>query len=845
MVAYPDTDSDSDNAHMSTSADDAMDSDSVHIVVDSGDASSPELNDVDGPTIEITHPTLHTKFVGVQHPASVRNATVHQYRGIKYATVPKRFRRSVLLQEYPEKTLATRHGAICPQIKNRWLESRLYGLPPEIVPKPSDSPPEDEWECLNLCITTPAPECLRKHGLVPVMVYFHGGGNVTGSGTEWIWDAGALVRKSVQCGRPVVVVALNFRLGLFGFAASQLLREDNEAAGEEGVGNYGLHDQRTALLWIKKYISGFGGDPELVTLFGSSWGAADIHAHLLSNANQADITGPDPDKVLFHRAILQSGALVPSNSVVQDVFSAGAHLGRIMQSLDIKSIDELREVPAAKLVSVTGERVRPVDDGVFLRRDWKSLALPFASSSQQNPRRVCRQDIMIGDVACESVLWAIPARLWGADAVARRARAIVQSVRRADTLMRAYDIVEAAKNSNPGSPMHGRARLGEDNAFMDSDDEGVESSDDEGCELAERVMDLINDVAFAWPVDVAARSAADSAFIFEEPSPPKAEGNDYLSAGGGYLSAGSESSLSPSPSGSESNLSGMDSTPQPTHHHRPPNAPFVYRYVFDQASPYTQTPHHGVDLLYLFGNIPFPTDPDLTAEENEEVNWDRVKVRSEMQERWLVFAHGEEPWEPLTPQPPAGFSEIPQVDLPIPMLSPSSSFSYGSPTKSTSGSSFGGYFTPSDSSRSSSFSHSGALHLDAFPPADPGSRSAAAMSPFLTLGPHKANAHGHMHQPLSHRGGHTHAHHHHHHHSRFHGKAPPSPAEHQPISISESDKVFVFGPEGETGSRSAKIFAGRRRVHAWREALAPLGLATAQKVGQELGNGPPVNGVRF
>ena len=114
MVAYPDTDSDSDNAHMATnSADDAMDSDSVHIVVDGADASSPpELNDADEPTVEITHPTLHTKFVGVQHPASVRNATVHQYRGIKYATVPKRFRRSVLLQEYPEETLATRHGYV-------------------------------------------------------------------------------------------------------------------------------------------------------------------------------------------------------------------------------------------------------------------------------------------------------------------------------------------------------------------------------------------------------------------------------------------------------------------------------------------------------------------------------------------------------------------------------------------------------------------------------------------------------------------------------------------------------------------------------------------------------------
>lgn len=113
MVAYPDTDSDSDNAHMSTNSVDIMDSDSVHIVVDSAEAPSPpEVNGADEPTVEVLHPTLHTKFIGVEHPASAKGATVHQYRGIKYATVPKRFRRSVLLEKYPEVTLATRHGCV-------------------------------------------------------------------------------------------------------------------------------------------------------------------------------------------------------------------------------------------------------------------------------------------------------------------------------------------------------------------------------------------------------------------------------------------------------------------------------------------------------------------------------------------------------------------------------------------------------------------------------------------------------------------------------------------------------------------------------------------------------------
>lgn len=93
----------------------------------------------------------------------------------------------------------------------------------------------DEFECLNLCITTPAPDSLsRSHAgqngasgpngppeihvngeagnddLLPVMVWIHGGGNATGSGVEWIWDAGVLVRKSIELGKPIVVVALKY-----------------------------------------------------------------------------------------------------------------------------------------------------------------------------------------------------------------------------------------------------------------------------------------------------------------------------------------------------------------------------------------------------------------------------------------------------------------------------------------------------------------------------------------------------------------------------------------------------------------------------------------------------------
>src|SRR4030081_712554 len=128
----------------------------------------------------------------------------------------------------------------------------------------------------------------------------------------------------------------SFRIGLFGFAAGTQLLEDNRADGSDGVGNYGtcvllfrstlcttffilgLRDQRIAMEWLHHYISGFGGDPNNVTLFGSSTGAADIVVYLLSKPNE-----PRP---LFHRAIIQSAVLEP----IQDVNAASWHLSRAM-----------------------------------------------------------------------------------------------------------------------------------------------------------------------------------------------------------------------------------------------------------------------------------------------------------------------------------------------------------------------------------------------------------------------------------------------------------------------------------------------------------------------------------
>jgi para-nitrobenzyl esterase len=121
------------------------------------------------------------------------------------------------------------------------------------------------------------------------MVWIHGGSNVHGWGGDPFFDGSVLARRGV------VVVSVNYRLGVLGFLTHPAL----SAESAHGVsGNYGLLDQIAALGWVRRNIAAFGGDSSRVTLFGQSAGATNIGCLLTSPL----VTG------LFHRAILQSGA---------------------------------------------------------------------------------------------------------------------------------------------------------------------------------------------------------------------------------------------------------------------------------------------------------------------------------------------------------------------------------------------------------------------------------------------------------------------------------------------------------------------------------------------------------
>ncbi|RKT52393.1 carboxylesterase/lipase family protein [Saccharothrix australiensis] len=184
------------------------------------------------------------------------------FQGIPYAAPPK----GELRWDAPRPPAgwggvrdATAPGNPCPQVGSSYSELKA----------------SDE-DCLFLNVTAPT----RRSGPKPVMVWVHGDGAI---GAGHFFDGSRLAVDG-----DVVVVTINYRMGVFGGFG---------LPGLAGSGTFGVQDQRAALEWVRRNAGAFGGDPGNVTLFGVSYGAASVAAHLVSPASHG----------LFHRAVLHSG----------------------------------------------------------------------------------------------------------------------------------------------------------------------------------------------------------------------------------------------------------------------------------------------------------------------------------------------------------------------------------------------------------------------------------------------------------------------------------------------------------------------------------------------------------
>ena len=168
----------------------------------------------------------------------------------------------------------------------------------------------------------------------PVLFFIHGGSLTSGQTSYTEYNGESLAQKGV------IVVNCAYRLGVFGyFASSELAHEDENGS----TGNYGLLDQIAALRWVHDNIAAFGGDPKNITIAGESAGSSSVNAICVSPLA----------KGLFKRAIAESSGIaarVPYHTF--RTMESAAKMGKqIMEEFGAETIDELRAVPAEKLVN--------------------------------------------------------------------------------------------------------------------------------------------------------------------------------------------------------------------------------------------------------------------------------------------------------------------------------------------------------------------------------------------------------------------------------------------------------------------------------------------------------------
>ena len=230
-------------------------------------------------------------------------------------------------------TTAGKNRFMPPTKPAAWTETRdalAYGstAPQTIGAAAGRARSADESEdCLVLNVFTPALSDGRKR---PVMVWLHGGGFSSGSGSGRILDGTSLAHTS-----DVVVVTLNHRLNVFGFTYL------GEAAGSDFAlsGGVGMLDIVAALQWVRDNIDRFGGDPNLVTIFGQSGGGRKV-ATLMSMPGA---------KGLFHRAIVESGALLRLTAREDAIRTTELLLAEL--GLARGQIRELQSVPMDRLLA--------------------------------------------------------------------------------------------------------------------------------------------------------------------------------------------------------------------------------------------------------------------------------------------------------------------------------------------------------------------------------------------------------------------------------------------------------------------------------------------------------------
>ncbi|KAJ5533708.1 secreted lipase [Penicillium frequentans] len=339
------------------------------------------------PTVSISHPQ-----------ATIIGSTlgkVDTFNGIPFALAP-----TGSLRLKPPQAIATSLGTVratgtamsCPQFYFSTSTSNfLLSIVGEIADIPLFQTVTNAGEdCLNLNVQRPAGTAAGA-GL-PVLVWIFGGGFELGSTS--MYDGASIVASSVTMDMPVIFVAMNYRVGGFGFMPGSEILKDGSA-------NLGLLDQRLALEWIADNIEEFGGDPSKVTIWGESAGAISVFDQMA--LYDGNITYNDSP--LFRGAIMDSGSVVPADSVDgakgQAVYDAVVKEGGCSEAADtlecLRGLDyttflnAANSVPGILSYNSIALSYLPRPDGTVLTdspevlvADGKYASVPFIIGDQED-----------------------------------------------------------------------------------------------------------------------------------------------------------------------------------------------------------------------------------------------------------------------------------------------------------------------------------------------------------------------------------------------------------------------------------------------------------------------------
>ncbi|GBG33071.1 Acetylcholinesterase 1 [Hondaea fermentalgiana] len=304
------------------------------------------------------------------------------YKGIPYARAPVGQRR--FAPPEPAKAFSS-EPFYAAQFGPGCVQACTFGQPDLTCPSTTSE------DCLSVNVFTPqSVKTLRSQQALPVLIFFHGGNYVAGSGGVNLYHGSRWSHE-----QSAVVVTLNYRLGVLGGLYTK----------RGGIqGNFQLQDQRLAMQWVQTNIAAFGGDPQLVTIFGQSAGAFSVAAHLASPRSWP----------FFQRAAAISDpiALPTETTAKSEQLSK-----RFVNAVGCGHIDEVREEACLRnlttetILTVQEKTAFPTFPGMMLHKfmPWTPVVdgteLPFSPMEAAARGKLASVPMLIGSVANESVAY--------------------------------------------------------------------------------------------------------------------------------------------------------------------------------------------------------------------------------------------------------------------------------------------------------------------------------------------------------------------------------------------------------------------------------------------------------